>query len=182
MNAHNKTNYKSKKTDEIVETTNKVATEVATNNFFKTYWRLTLWGVRLWGRNILNGITSLLKALKKIGTVIFSYYSLRAVFLHLGYLYGLLPNTSNIARFVLIVSQFFLLIRPGYLRMYGITKKIIINELIVHRLRIFLIPRERTSMSRTVLLVSLWIYLLVHHHRVYIFYRHPQKIMRSILF
>ena len=102
---------------------------------------------------------------KRLTHLVYTFYTFRAIALHLGYVFGLLPNTSIIAIVVLVCSQYMFWIWPGYIKKYH-GRKNLTAEFILHRLPVlrFRIAHDIHATSNSILLCCLTIVLYIAIH------------------
>lgn len=100
---------------------------------------------------------------------IFHFYSVWSIFIHAMFFLDIIGNTFPIALFVLIVSQLFLFIYPGYIRYkYDISW---LNEFVLHWLPILLIEPNFENMSY--LYITLLAYFLTFNKKILNIYYDP---------
>ena len=107
-------------------------------------------------------------------TKYFHFYSIWSAIMHTMYLLNIIENTFPIALFVLVVSQFFLLIYPSYIKNMDINWK---NEFILHWLPVLLI--EPSFENTTYLYTSLSMYILIFNKKIYFIYKGPIRYLND---
>ena len=101
---------------------------------------------------------------------LFHFYSTWGLISHVLYYLNIIGNTFPIAIFILVVSQFFLFIYPGYIHIMQINW---IYEFIFHYIPIILIKPNFSNMKY--LYISALIYAILFNFKIIEIYKDPLK-------
>ncbi len=124
-----------------------------------------------------------LDIIKRVSKFFFTFYTFRAIFLHLLFIIWLVPNTRVIALLVLVISQIFVFVWPNNFKKYNMWKKEFLIELILHWVRIFIIPFAISKESLMLLLLSLILYVILHWPRnIFTYYYYQKETKNKILY
>lgn len=121
--------------------------------------------------------------LKNYYRLFFSYYTFRAIGLHILHLLWMIPSTWIVAVFVCLVSLILLLIYPWYCKTEKINSSRIALEIWIHRIRPVILPLSFEIEWLAIAAVSYGVYLLIHSKKdLYRWYiTHHQESIEEII-
>lgn len=105
---------------------------------------------------------------------LFHFYSTWGLISHVLYYFNIIGNTFPIATFILVASQIFLFIYPGYIYIMKINW---IYEFIFHYIPIILIKPNFSNMKY--LCISVMIYAILFNFKIIDIYKDPLKYINT---